>query len=782
MLLLVCGFLAQQLVTSRRQVDSSRELVLALARTSELMSRIQALEWQLMYGTDVDKPGADNDIDQAQAEFADRVQRLLSYHASEIDLTRLADASENYATAVRAELTFIRAGEIARAKFVDRTRVDPAYERLSEQMEHVQNLADAAAKKSVRQGNIRLTALGGIGLTVIVLLLLLDERQRFRQRVLVTEREALAYSERRFRMLTERASDVVLIVDPSATIVYASPSIAAVLGIEAAAACGKSLLELVFPDDRGSVAEHLRAARYGESSRLEFRAFLNVSEWIYLEAVVRDLTSAKEIGGVVVNLRDIDDQKRAQTQLLHTALHDNLTGLPNRLMFAERLDAALERQARTAGKCVAVLFIDIDDFKVINDSVGHQVGDLLIIEVAQRLGASLRRSDTIGRLHSSTGIVARLGGDEFTVMLDDIHDAADAVRVCERIHSAMRQPFLLGGGQFYATVSIGVAVSVAESTAEDLMRNADVAMYRAKTHGKARYAIFDAEMHERVTARLKLETDMRIGLENHEFVLYYQPIVCMQTGRILRAEALLRWKHGNTLVPPSAFIPAAEESGLIGPLGDWALRESCRQAAIWNRGAAEPVIVCVNISGKQFTQPTFMDEVMSAIGDSGVHPAWLEFEITEGVAMEDAERTRHTLGQLRAIGIQLAIDDFGTGYSSLSYLRRFAVDTLKIDRSFITDLPENPENLAIVQTIIELARVLGLETVAEGVETAEQLATLQRLGCGMAQGFLLKRPEPANAPPWPDHIRLLPGDREQSESAVIPAETIQMRMAARMGQ
>jgi EAL domain-containing protein (putative c-di-GMP-specific phosphodiesterase class I) len=308
------------------------------------------------------------------------------------------------------------------------------------------------------------------------------------------------------------------------------------------------------------------------------------------------------------------------------------------------------------------------------------------------------------------------------------------------------------------------------------LRNADVAVHRAKTRGKARYAIYDSAMHERVIARLKLETDLRLALDNNEFVLHYQPIVSLKTGRIVRVEALIRWQHEGRLVLPGEFIPAAEDSGLIRPIGDWALREGCRQAALWNKEAIDPVIVCVNISGKQFTHPTFLDEVMSAIADSGVQPQHLEFEITEGVAMEDAEKTRYTLGQLRAIGVHLALDDFGTGYSSLSYLRRFAVNTLKIDRSFVADLPTNRENLAIVQTIIELARILGLETVAEGIETPEQLTVLQQAGCAMAQGYLLVRPEPAQAPPWPGERCLIEAADECGPK--MPATAILAKAAA----
>jgi EAL domain-containing protein (putative c-di-GMP-specific phosphodiesterase class I) len=305
------------------------------------------------------------------------------------------------------------------------------------------------------------------------------------------------------------------------------------------------------------------------------------------------------------------------------------------------------------------------------------------------------------------------------------------------------------------------------------MRNADVAMYRAKTYGKARYAVFDSHMHERVTARLKLETELRVALEKREFTLYYQPIVSLKTGRIERAEALMRWHRAGKLVLPGEFIPAAEESGLIRPLGHWTLEEACRQAALWNSNSEEPVIACVNISGKQFTHPNFLDEVLTVIAQSGVHPTWLEFEITEGVAMEEAERTRHTLGQLRAIGVRLALDDFGTGYSSLSYLRRFAVNTLKIDRSFVSDLPHNRENLAIVQTIIELANILGIETVAEGIETAEQLFTLQQCGCTLGQGYFFSRPSPAQTPPWPAGITFIDqyrrAEREQERDAVLTA-------------
>jgi diguanylate cyclase (GGDEF)-like protein/PAS domain S-box-containing protein len=777
LILTVC-LLSRQFLALREQADASLNVVILLTRATGLVSEFEELEMQLIYEPGVRPDARRSELDAKRAEFEVNLAHLADHSWAAVDAHGLLEAYRDYDRLLREQIAMLNAGERDRALLADQTVVDPAFDRLNAKMAEVRQLATAAAAEHIHRANLRLSALALIGIGAIGAMFYVEGR--LRQRMLLAQRETLARSERRFRVLTERASDVVLIVDAQGQVKYASPSIAAVLAITPERACRGSLLDLIYPDDRSNVAERLTAAQGGENQRIEFRGVIRHEEWIHLEGVVRDLSAEAEIGGLVVNLRDIDDQKRAQTQLMHTALHDSLTGLPNRLMFTERLQTALERVAGTGDRSVAVMFIDIDDFKVINDSVGHQIGDLLIMQVAHRLGSSLRRGDTIGRLHSSTGIVARMGGDEFTVMLDDVHDAEDAVRVCERIHTAMMEPFLLGGGQFYASVSIGVALSTPDCAPDELMRNADVAMYRAKWHGKARYAIFDEEMHERVAARLRLETDLRLALEKNEFVLHYQPIVCLKTGRIRRVEALLRWRRHNQMVPPGDFITVAEESGLIRPIGDWALREACTQAALWNRSSAEAVIVCVNISGKQFTHPNFLDEVMKAIADTGVHPECLEFEITEGVAMEDAERTRHTLGQLQAIGVRLALDDFGTGYSSLSYLRRFAVNTLKIDKSFVVDLPNNRENLAIVQTIIELARVLGLATVAEGIETPEQLATLQSCGCTLAQGYWLQRPQPAHAPPWPNGLRML-GGSSGVESSSLELPELELARSATIG-
>jgi predicted signal transduction protein with EAL and GGDEF domain len=347
-------------------------------------------------------------------------------------------------------------------------------------------------------------------------------------------------------------------------------------------------------------------------------------------------------------------------------------------------------------------------------------------------------------------MVARLGGDEFTVMLDAIYDPADAVRVCERIHHAMRMPVEVNKQPIYVSVSVGVAVSDGAWDGQELLRNADMAMYRAKSQGKGRFALFDTEMHARAAARLKLETDLRIALESEQFVLHYQPIVELATGQVRRAEALLRWKRGGSsaLTMPGAFVGVAEESGLILDIGHWVLRTAVMQAAAWNRATPQAVIVCVNISGKQFTHAGFLDQVTSALADSCLSPDCLELEITEGVAMEDAARTQAVIAKLREIGVRLALDDFGTGYSSLSYLRKFSVNTLKIDRSFICDIPENRENVAIVHTIIKLATILGLEVIAEGIETRDQLVTIERAGCALAQGFLLMKPGPAHTAAW----------------------------------
>ena len=416
-------------------------------------------------------------------------------------------------------------------------------------------------------------------------------------------------------------------------------------------------------------------------------------------------------------------------------LRDPLTALPSRLLFLNRLGAALERLQRRQGRYVAVLFLDLDRFKVINDSLGHPAGDQLILAVAERLRHALRRHETI----------ARFGGDEFAVLCEDLADEQDAVAVAERLLKSFSMPFHLAHGDAVSSASIGIAMAVdPDQNGEDLIRDADAAMYRAKQAGGARLMLFDDVTRQRALDRLHTENALRQALERKEFRVFFQPEVSVGTGKIVGVEALVRWEHPERgLVGPADFIALAEETGLIVPIGTWVLREACRHAQRWGaeRTEAERLTVRVNVSARQLADGKIVDAVAGALKETGIHPAGLCLEVTESVLIEDPESSTQTLAELKALGVQIAVDDFGTGYSSLEHLRRFPIDSVKIDRSFVRGLPHSSEDVAIVSAVIELGHALKLSVVAEGVETTEQLGNLQAAGCDSFQGFLFSRPE-----------------------------------------
>ena len=441
---------------------------------------------------------------------------------------------------------------------------------------------------------------------------------------------------------------------------------------------------------------------------------------------------------------DITERKRIEERLRHDAFHDVLTGLPNRALFMARLGRAIEHAERRSQSLFALLFVDLDHFKTLNDTLGHLVGDQLLVAIARRLESCLRIGDT----------VARFGGDEFTILLEDVKDVQDAIRVAERLQRELQLPFYLGGHEISTTASIGIALSSSEhNQPEDILRDADLALYQAKASGRTRYEIFDASMHRGSLAQIQLEHDLRRAIakaqmdylepESQELWLQYQPIVSLKTNRILGFEALIRWRHPERgLISPLDFIPLAEETGLIVPIGHWVLRQACRQLYDWQQlmSSPWPLIVSVNLSSRQFIQPDLVEQVSQILQETNLNPRYLKLEITESVVMENAEVATTMLQQLKSLGIQLAIDDFGTGYSSLSYLHRFPIDTLKIDRSFINRIDVNGENLEIVRTIVTLAWNLGMDVIAEGVETAKQLAQLKALKCEYAQGYFFARP------------------------------------------
>jgi predicted signal transduction protein with EAL and GGDEF domain len=473
-----------------------------------------------------------------------------------------------------------------------------------------------------------------------------------------------------------------------------------------------------------------------------------------LEAGADDyLTKPCHVEELKARLRAGERVLKLEDKLTHDALHDPLTHLPNRAYFLERLALCVNWGIQHPDYKFAVLSVDMDRFKVVNDSIGNLSGDWLLVQVAERLLGSIRRDDAMLRSAQAggmagqpeeSGILARLGGDKFTILLDHLWNASEVIRVAERIQQKIKEPFYVNGQAVFTTASIGIALSGSGySAADDMLGDANTAMSRAKTLGKARYEMCDPAMHETATGRLRLETDLRQATERQEFLVHYQPIVCLANGHIIGFEALVRWQQRDIgLVMPSGFISVAEDTGLIIWIGNWVLLEACRQMCAWNtQFQCDPrFTVAVNLSARQFAQPDLVSQVARILRETGLAPGCLKLEVTESVTMRDEARTTRILGELKALGVHLCIDDFGTGYSSLSYLRRFALDILKVDRSFVSDMLKNTESLEIVKTIISLGSNLNMQVVAEGVETAEQVHLLKSLGCEYAQGYFFSKP------------------------------------------
>jgi len=454
-------------------------------------------------------------------------------------------------------------------------------------------------------------------------------------------------------------------------------------------------------------------------------------KWLSI-SVVRDATG--QVANYIGSFIDISERKASEERVRHLAHHDALTGLPNRFSLQERLAQALGFAARNR-KMLALMMIDLDNFKTINDTLGHQTGDRLLIEVAQRLLQAVRASD----------IVARLGGDEFVVVLPDIDVPADAAHVAEKILETVERPCAVDGQELRTSPSIGICLYPTDAaSSDDLMKNADVAMYHAKAQGRANYQFFTAELQQATLARIAIENDLRASLDAGHFELHYQPQLDLRTGRISGVEALLRWRHPERgLVAPADFIPVAEETGLIMPLGDWVLREACRQLAVWQAAGIEGIRMSVNLSASQFLDPQLALRIAEILGENAVAAAMLDLEVTESMSMRSPADTVALMDALTQQGMSLSIDDFGTGYSSMAYLKMFPIRTLKIDRSFVSDIETDPNDAQICDVTVLLAHKLGLETVAEGVETPEQLKFLLSIGCERIQGFLISRPLPA---------------------------------------
>ncbi|MEO7836477.1 MAG: EAL domain-containing protein [Acidimicrobiales bacterium] len=551
----------------------------------------------------------------------------------------------------------------------------------------------------------------------------------------LTEALHARQSESRFRSLVQNSSDVITVIDADTTIRYQTPSVEEVLGYDPSEILGKRFIDLVHPEDASQLVAFCDDAmvRLGTSSALEVRVRRRDGAWLFLEMVSNNLVNDPNVGGIVLTARDVSERKGFESQLTHKAFHDDLTGLANRDLLSDRVRHALARRLPGTER-LAVLVLDIDDFKTINDSLGHASGNTVLVAIAERLATCLRPADTI----------ARLGGDEFAVLLEDTSLTHAAV-LAERIIATLHEALAVEGMEIFVDASIGIALAESDqATPEELLRNADLAMYLAKSQGKACWRVFEPSMHAAVLKRLDLNAELQRALANSDFVVHYQPIVNLATTRIVGVEALVRWQHPDRgIISPTEFMPMAEETGLIVPLGLWVLQEACRDAHLF-ASSAGPVGMSVNLSQKQLQQAGLVGQVRSALERSGLEPSRLTLEITESVVMEDAATTIAVLNQLRRLGMRLAIDDFGTGYSSLSYLRQLPIDVLKLDKEFVDGITSGVRDMILPKTVIEMANTLGLHTVAEGIETVEQLESLRRWNCELGQGYLFAKPVTAD--------------------------------------
>jgi diguanylate cyclase (GGDEF)-like protein/PAS domain S-box-containing protein len=573
------------------------------------------------------------------------------------------------------------------------------------------------------------------------------------QDLLLAEVDQRKRSEYRYSLAARGANDGLWDWDVESGRVYYSPRWKAMLG-HGEAEIGDGLdewLDRVHPDDlprvQADLDAHLRQENENLASEFRIRHRDGQYRWVLCRGiVVKD--PERHTLRAAGSLTNITDRKLAEEQLRFEAMHDSLTGLANRSLLADRLTHCLARNNRDPDSRFALLYIDLDEFKVINDSLGHQVGDKLLIEVSRRLSACARKIDTIARIPGDH--VARIGGDEFVMLLEDLSSSADALRVAERIHTALAEPFTLAGHDLVAKGSVGITTSDAGySRPEEVLRDADIALYQAKQAGKGCTCMFDPQMHQKAMARWSTETELRRAIDRDEFELHYQPIVTGD-GQLAALEALVRWRHPTRgLVMPDAFISIAEETGLIVPLGRMVLASACRQLRTWQRElpAMANLAVGVNISHRQFVSPAVVDDIARILEETGLRPQSLRLEVTETTAMQNAAQTIDIMAQLRAMGLLIYMDDFGTGYSSLSQLQRMPIDALKIDRAFVKEMDRDATSRTIIDTIIGLAHTMKARVIAEGVETAQQAARLARVGCDYLQGYHFSRPVPAQQIP-----------------------------------
>ncbi len=578
-------------------------------------------------------------------------------------------------------------------------------------------------------------------------------------RIYQIHREARKHEEL-FQIVTENAADMIALVDVKGRRLYNSPAYKRILGYSAAELGETSAFEQIHVDDRFKVLEAARDAREtGIGKRLEYRIKHKDGSWRVLESVASTIRDGKgAVTKLVIVNRDVSERKRAELQLEHNLFHDPLTGLPNRRLFMDRLQSSFERSRRDAGRLYTLLLANLDHFKVFNESMGAVAGDHILLEIGRRLSKTLRHDDTIARRDGAGAgteiVLFRLGGDEFTMLLDAVGDPSDAMRVARSIQTAVAEPFHVENREVRVSVSIGIALSTpAHERAEDVLKDADVAMRRAKALGGSRCEVFDEAMHTRAVGRLRLEADLRTAMTEHQFRVYYQPVVQLDTRRIVSFEALLRWDHPvQGLISPYRFIEAAEDTGILVSIGHWLLLQACRQLRDAEANHApgqtmnsQSMNITVNVSARQFADARLVNDIQDALQQTGIDPSRLQLEMTESVAAADPKLTVTVLSHLKHMGIGVILDDFGTGTTSLRGLRQFPVDALKIDRSLVREMQTDRAAGDMVEMIIALAHKMNLKAIAQGIETSRQMERLLELGCEYGQGYYFSQPMEAKA-------------------------------------
>ncbi|HKV81278.1 MAG TPA: EAL domain-containing protein [Candidatus Sulfotelmatobacter sp.] len=556
-----------------------------------------------------------------------------------------------------------------------------------------------------------------------------------------------------FQAVTENAADMIALVDVKGRRLYNSPAYKRVLGYSPSELSETSSFEQIHPDDRMRVLEAAREAREsGVGKRLEYRIKHKDGSWRVLESVASTIRDEKgEVTKLVIVNRDITERKRAEQQLEYNLFHDLLTGLPNRRMFMDRLQSAFARVRRETGRSYALLLANVDHFKVFNEAMGTKAGDHILTEIARRLSVEMRHDDANARDHTaaSDASLFRLGADEFTILLETVGDPSDALRIARRLQEAVAAPFPIESREVRASISVGIALTTALQTRpEDVLKDADVAMRRAKAMGGSRCEVFDEAMHTRAVGRLKLESDLRTALTERQFRIHYQPVLQLDTRRIMSFEALLRWEHPTQgLISPYRFIDAAEDTGILVSIGHWLMVQACRQLREWevNDRSGSPMNVTVNVSARQFADARLANDIQDALQQTGVDPSRLQLEMTEKIASADPKLTVTVLSHLKHFGIGTVLDNFGTGSTSLVGLAQFPVDALKIDRSLIREMQTDRSASDIVELIILLAHKMNLKVIAEGIETVRQLERLLELGCEYGQGYFFSQPMEAKA-------------------------------------